>query len=148
MYFEQIIVLSKSLLERYDSINSKKGTQFKAVSDNGLNLKYVSHFEYWQQGDEFKINEEVETAAVKQNIKAIKYCNTGTMGKKILKYINSSEYLQLKAVKADEYFIMKIDKPSKKVQIAAVENAYDQEMFVYTFINEEDLCKELQKKYF
>jgi len=135
-------------IKKYDSINTNEETQLKAVLKNGLNLVYVSHFEYWEQGEEFKINEDVELAAIKQNINAIKYCNIYNMGKGTLEYINSSEYLQIKAVKKEEYFIGQIDKPSKKVQIAAVKNAYAPDMIAFDFINAKDLCKELRKKYY
>lgn len=135
-------------IKKYDSINENSDTQLKAVLDNGLNLRYIAHYEYNIQGDEFKINENVELSAIKQNIKAIKYCNNETMGKETLEYINSSEDLQVKAVKEDEYFISKIKKPSKKVQLSAVKNAYDSKFIVYEFINEKDLCKKLKKKYY
>lgn len=135
-------------IKKYDSININEESQLKAVLKNGLNLMYVRHFELYQQGEEFKINEDVELAAIKQNINAIKYCNIYNMGKGTLEYINSSEYLQIKAVKKEEYFIGQIDKPSKKVQIAAVKNAYAPDMIVFDFINEEDLCKKLKKQYY
>ncbi len=135
-------------IKKYDKINTNEDTQLKAVINNGLNLKYISHYEYCNQGDEFKINEKVELVALKQHIKAIKYCNIFTMGQKTIDYINSSEYLQIKAVKECEYFIHNIDKPSKKVQIAAVKSAEEPESIVLMFINEKDLCKKLKRKYY
>ena len=41
-------------IKKYDSINSNEKSQLKAVLNNGLNLIYVSHFEYLEQDKNLK----------------------------------------------------------------------------------------------
>jgi len=135
-------------LKKYEKINEDTETQLEAVLKDGLNLRYIAHFEYWQQGDEFTIDKKVELSAIKQNIKAVKYLNTNSMNQETIDYINTDEDMQIKVLKLDEYFISNIKKPSEKVQLTAVKSAYDPLMIVYDFIKREDLCKKLERNYF
>ena len=133
----------RKYIDSYNKINENKESQLNAVK-NGLNLNYISQYEYNKQGKDFKIDEEVELTAIKQNINSIRYCNIHTMGKKTFNYIISNESLRIKAVKSDAYFIELIKKPSKKVQISAVKNAYDSKFIISNCIKSEDLCQEIK----
>ncbi len=134
----------RKYIDSYNEINENKQSQLNAVK-NGLNLNYISQYEYNKQGKDFKIDEEVELTAIKQNINSIRYCNIRTMGKKTFNYIISNESLRIKAVKADAYFIRLIKKPSSKVQLSAVKNAYDAKFIISDCIKSEDLCEELKE---
>jgi hypothetical protein len=92
----------------FNKIKITEQEQLKAVSRNGLSIRYINN-----------PSEKVQLAAVAQDAHAIMHIN------------NPSEKVQLAAVTQNEYIIQYINNPSEKVQLGAV----DQDGAIIRYIN-------------